>query len=67
MNQEDRQELEDEKLMLDVRKLNAELQKLIEERAKLKLERMFYPFVTTGTIVTVVIAVLAFISNLHKY
>ncbi|WP_077048969.1 hypothetical protein [Pseudomonas sp. KK4] len=57
MRQNDRENLELDKLQIEIRRLNAESRKLVAEESKFKQEAFWYPYAVATGMVTAVVAV----------
>ncbi|MHC8314293.1 hypothetical protein [Pseudomonas sp. LB3P31] len=64
MLQNDRDNLELDKLQEETRKLGAESRKFRAEEGKLKLEAFWYPFAVGGGLVTALVAAVGVLSRL---
>ncbi|QXI52179.1 hypothetical protein [Pseudomonas alvandae] len=60
MLQDDRDNLELEKLLVEPRKLLAETRKLTAEETKLKHEALWYPYAVGAAVMTAIAAVVGF-------
>jgi hypothetical protein len=60
MLQDDRDNLELEKLLVETRKLLAETRKLTAEETKLKHEALWYPYAVGAAVMTAIAAVVGF-------
>jgi hypothetical protein len=60
MHQNDRENLELDKLLVETRKLLAETRKLVVEETKLKHEALWYPYAVGAGVVTAIVATVGF-------